>query len=345
MSDNQANTHSNTLPEFSLVLETVNLGLADVEGIDASLNSIAQQDVPIESAREVLLVDSGDVPRDRLQDLTRKYPWLQVVDVTADTGYEAAKQQGFSQTTGEIVIFFDADCEYQQGWLRGLLEGMRDHPEFAVLGGVTLIRPDGSYGMAISATFSFEFYAESERIFRANTFQWNNVAFRCQTLKDYPIPVNLPMFRTPPKFFADQLLTDGLVIGRQPVSRALHAPPVGFMNFIWRYLLFGHDAVIGKRLRRRLRDSNKHKPSDTAPIMHLPGLIVSRLKQVVVRLKWLLRDNPRRWLQLPLALVIMIFGFSLMAIGYLLTLIWPHALPGILPQSVADRTGLDRSKA
>ena len=58
-----------SLPSFSLVLETVNLELADVDDVRRSLASLAQQDLSPEAANEVVMVESGEVPQEVLATL------------------------------------------------------------------------------------------------------------------------------------------------------------------------------------------------------------------------------------------------------------------------------------
>ena len=56
-----------TVPSYSLIIETANLSLADLDGLRETLDSLAVQTLPVQNAREVLLADSGDVPPDSLR--------------------------------------------------------------------------------------------------------------------------------------------------------------------------------------------------------------------------------------------------------------------------------------
>lgn len=330
-------------PTFSLILETVNLELADLDEVSECLRSIAAQDLDIREACEVLLIESGDIPRLHLEQLCERFPWLTIVSVHHATGYEAAKQAGVERVSGDVVIFFDADCTYTAGWLRGLVKGMCDNPDIGVLGGETMIRPDGVYGLAVAATFSFDFYSNRTGVYPGVSFHWNNVAFRREILEKHPIPTRLPLFRTIPKLYADRLIEDGINIARQARSRALHAPPNGLSHFFWRYLMFGHDAAVLSRLRPPREQAAAPESAATAPRLTALELARHRLAELFRRLRILLGRDSSRWLQLPGALLIAFTGFGLMGGGYLATLVAPCLLPRMVPASVANRTGLKNS--
>src|SRR5690606_38109493 len=118
-------------------------------------------------------------------------------------------------------------------------------------------------------------------------------------------------------------------------SRALHAAPRG-STFISRYLIFGHDAVVQKRLRSALYTGGVER----RPIHGAVGLAGSRIRQTIGVLDHLLRERPGRWLQLPAALVIILAGYGLMAAGYLATRVAPNWFRRMLPSEVVGRTGM-----
>ncbi len=51
------------LPSFSIVIETENLAVTDIAGLEESLDSLAGQQLSPAQAREVIVIESGDVPR------------------------------------------------------------------------------------------------------------------------------------------------------------------------------------------------------------------------------------------------------------------------------------------
>lgn len=66
------------LPSFSIVLETENLANADLKGLSKSLASLANQDLPLTLANEVLPIDSSDTPLDLLNCACQQYPWIKI---------------------------------------------------------------------------------------------------------------------------------------------------------------------------------------------------------------------------------------------------------------------------
>ena len=143
-----------TIPSYSLIIETANFSLADLDGLRETLDSLAVQTLPVQNAEEVLLADSGDVPRDLLQDTLRTYPWVRPMGLPDGTGYEELKMAGANASSGELIVFADGDCLYENGWLEALLTPFSD-PSVAMVGGETAIDSAGPYGLGVSIASSF----------------------------------------------------------------------------------------------------------------------------------------------------------------------------------------------
>ncbi|MQA28964.1 MAG: glycosyltransferase [Luteitalea sp.] len=121
-------------PTFSIVIETANLSKAELTGLQRTLESMSQQSVPMEHANAVVIVDSGDVPDEVLQQTLNVYPWIRVLRFPSSTGYEELKMEGLNGTTGNVVVFADGDCVYDNGWLEALLVPFLDD-SVSVVGG------------------------------------------------------------------------------------------------------------------------------------------------------------------------------------------------------------------
>ena len=323
------------LSSFSLILETVNLELAELNGLRDSLTSIADQNVDVRSACEILMVEGGDVPKDKLAEITRDFPWLSIIEVPPGTGYEEAKMLGAARCSGEIVVYFDADCRYEKTWLRSLLEGFKQHPEIGVLGGETMIRADSVIGLATCVLFTFNFYSDRQSIYDHERIHLNNAAFRRAVLEKYPFPTGLALFRMSSRLYVEQLKKAGIRVARQPKSCALHAPPNGLGHFFWRFLMFGHDAVNVYRIADAANQQSTGQPPTRGRFLgRLVSLIGDRGSKIFSRLIWLIRDNPRHALRLPLALPLIGIGAFLMLVGYLSALFFPGLLPSLMPGSI-----------
>lgn len=299
-----------TLPTFSLILETENLESADLQGLERSLASLAQQDLPLTQANEVLIIDSGDTPPALLQSLQQQYPWLQMQTAPPDTTYYPAKMLGAQRVTGEIVVYADSDCRYEPHWLRQLLTSFVAHPDVQVVAGETAIGGAGPYGTAMALVYIFPQYSGDTTLRPTHQYFLNNVAFRRSYLLAHPIPTELPLYRGHCVIHAHQLQQQGDRIWQQPQARSRHAPPNGLSHFFWRFLLIGYDYYWQQQLLPATTDTA------TDPALQGWG---GKLRIFGDRLQKMLRDKPQHLLYLPLALPIVVVAALLIYVGYLIT--------------------------
>jgi glycosyltransferase involved in cell wall biosynthesis len=336
------------LPSFSLVLETVNLELADIDDVRRSLKSVASQDLDPTSANDVVMVESGEVPQSVLATLTEEFPWLKIIKVPVDIGYEEAKMAGVRETTGDVIVFFDADCVYQPGWLRGLIEGMAERPDIGVLGGETMLHTDSVWNLASAVLFTFEWYTGAKDIYESERFHLNNVAFRRTVLERVPPPTQLPVFRLPTTYYAALLREKGYRICRQPKSRARHEAPNGWVHFFWRYVVFGLDGVNAQKLPwpGQATRQNHGSASRVFLLNRFVAIGAGHTKEVTRRLRRLFSEDPMLLLYLPVILPLLLSAGLLMIGGFLSGLFAPKFLPTVMPASVRRGTPYaDRSAA
>lgn len=312
------------LPSFSIIIETENLSSAELTGLCRSLDSLAAQDLPPSCAQEVLILESGDVPKNLLEKLSSDYPWLMVKTITAEVDYYAAKMQGVALTTGEIVVFADSDCIYESNWLRSLLTPFAQDPDIQAIAGETRTSASGPYGLAISLTYIFPPFSRKRNLHPTRFYFFNNVAFRRSLLQAHPIPTHLPIYRGNCVIHARTLAQQGIQIWRQPIARAVHAAPNGLSHFFWRFILLGYDALLIYRLRRA-----KAQPSQVTT--HLLedcligfALVGMRVKEAIVRLFKLIQEQPSHLLNLPIALVIAVVSLLLFLLGVAIAYVRPN---------------------
>ncbi len=234
--------------DFSIVLETENLATADLQGLVRSLSSLANQDPSPIEAREVLLIESGDIPAGLLAQLIEQYAWIKVHSAPAGTGYYESKMLGAKLATGKIVVYYDSDCVYESGWLRKMLTPFTQSEEIQVVAGETTTAGVGIYGTAMALGYIFPQYSGRTQLTPGKHYFLNNVAFRRSFLLDHPIPTDLPLYRGNCTIHANELVRSGTIIWQQPEARVLHAPPNGLSHFFWRFLLIGHDYYWQKKL-------------------------------------------------------------------------------------------------
>src|SRR5262249_31354729 len=97
------------LPTFSILVETANLSRHTLPRLRECLDTLAGREVPPARAREVLLLENGQVPPQLLDDLRRSYPWLTVCPLEAGADYGAMKARSPELATGEVLLLCDSD--------------------------------------------------------------------------------------------------------------------------------------------------------------------------------------------------------------------------------------------
>ncbi len=278
------------LPSFSIVIETENLSVTEIAGLEESLDSLARQSPSPAEANEVLIIESGDTPAAVLERVCVQYPWVRIVAISADIDYYDAKMEGARRATGEIVIYADSDCVYEPDWIRSLLAPFTAYPDIQMLGGETAIRGTGPYAIANAISFFFDGHSNATDLYGSATYFFNNVAFRRRFLLDNPVDHNLPLYRGHCVLHSHHMRRSGVTIWRQPRARAHHAPPHGLFNFLWRYLLIGRDNAVIRTLL----------PATAAtPAQRGRG---GRFDKLARRLRAILAAHPSSALWLPLAL-------------------------------------------
>ena len=329
-----------TVPSYSLIIETANLSLADLDGLRETLDSLAVQTLPVQNACEVLLADSGDVPPDSLQQTLRTYPWVRPMGLAEGTGYEELKMAGANASSGELIVFADGDCLYERTWLEALLAPFSD-PSVSIVGGETAINSAGPYGLAVAIASSFPARARSDSPYRSDRYHLNNVAFRRRVLQDVPIPSRQPCYRMS-GLHAARLLARGYTILRQPSARAVHAAPNGLSHFVWRFLLMGFDGVVVPRLIAK-----ESMPADRSRVQRRRtfGLIRFWAAQAISKVAGELRGKPWRSLELPLALPVFASAVVLQAIGALAGLVAPQRFLDAVPDEILQGSTCERRPA
>ena len=286
------------VPSFSIVIETANLATADPRRLRASLDSIASQDPSPAQAREVILLDCGEAPRELLDNLQTRYPWLVVQRVSAGTDYGDQKALAVSQGSGEIVVFADSDCLYEPRWLAALLEAFAARSDVNVLAGETAVLIAGPFTLAMALVFFFPRFSYQADVAPARGFYGNNVAFRRDVFAVCPFPSGLPIYRGQNVIYSRILRRAGVPIWRQPHARSEHSPPEGVGSAILRFFLTGRDTP---RLARLLpTEADAPFQGDYEPYGRQGG----RIRKVLERLRAIGRQQPFSLLLLPLALPI-----------------------------------------
>ena len=317
------------LPSFSVVIETANLSMAELDGLIGTLQSMAAQSVPIQNAAEVFLVDTGDVPDDVLQQLLKDYSWVRLMRLPESVGYEELKMAGANAATGEVVVFADGDCYYEPQWLDAMLTPFVD-PSVHVVGGATEIDPTGPFGLGSAVAFSFPDRRASTGPYMTDKYHLNNVAFRRRLLQSIPIPSRRRCYRMGP-LHAAILRGSGYTIWRQPSAGARHTAPNGFSHFVWRFLMFGHDGIVVPRLIAAEMRALGLPPAESQRTLNL---LRRWVVQSTAKLVKELRRRPSRIVSLPIVVPVVAAAAACQAAGALAGLVASKWLLEAMPQDM-----------
>jgi len=302
---------------FSIILETENLETSDIKRLQQSIVSLAAQ-LP-EQANEVVLIDSGNTPRQLLNQLQLSYPWLTIKSAPPETEYYESKMLGLEWTTGEIIVYYDSDCIYESDWLATLVSSF-DNVNIQIVGGETTTDGVGLYGTAMALCYIFPQYSGRSDLFPVNQYFLNNVAFRRSVLEAIPIPTDLPLYRGNCVIHAQTLIAAGYTIWRQPNARSFHAPPNGFEHYFKRFLLIGHDLywqkqLVGSPLAPLGKGGTREELMDDPTINRQRSNLAIGIDRIT---KMIQRDR-RHAFYLPFCLPIVMVSVLLIAIGYQIT--------------------------
>jgi glycosyltransferase involved in cell wall biosynthesis len=303
------------LPSFSLVLETENLANADLQDLSHSLASLKNQEIPPTYAKEVLLINSGDVPFAKLELLRETYPWITVYQAPSETDYYQAKMIGVMQASGDIVVYCDSDCIYEKTWLRNILTPFKLSEKIQVVAGETKVRGRGPYGTAMALAYIFPQYSGENTLTETSQYFLNNVAFRRDFLLHYPIPTELPLYRGNCVIHAQNIRSIGHTIWKQPQARATHAPPNGLSHFFWRFLLIGHDYYWQEYLLSQAKIQGRYRNPNSG--------FKGKLKILFERINKMVADKRLHLFYLPFAFPIAAIASTLILVGYIITRLQP----------------------
>lgn len=311
----------NTQAAFSIVLETENLASVNPEMLIASLDSLAAQTIPASHAKEVILIDSGDMPEGLKKRILGSYPWIKLFSVEAEVDYYSAKMKGFEHTRGDVVIFCDSDCQYQTAWLENLLAPFSGNT-IEMVTGESATQVTGPYSLCIAMAWYFPPFSMKRELYPTDGYAANNVAFRRTLLLERPIPTGIGLYRGNCTLHARQLLKDGHKIWKQPASRAIH-PTLKFSHFLTRFFMSGHNEIIAKRKAYETQESNAITRL-LRDIVNGAGSVARRFANPIKRFPNLLRQHGvATIIYLPITVPLLAVAGIAMSLGVVVTITMP----------------------
>ncbi len=112
---------SNVLPSVSLIVPMRN----EEKNVKDCVHSLVKQDYP-KNLLEIIIVDdnSEDKTGDLLEQLASQFPNLKIIHRREKPGQgnkKAALKRAIAESSGEILLFTDADCRPSEKWVRATI--------------------------------------------------------------------------------------------------------------------------------------------------------------------------------------------------------------------------------
>ncbi len=229
---------------FCIVLETENLGMADLEDLEASLDSIEKQTLPIKESEGVYLIVASHVSTEVQEYLKGKYPFIKISKTDKNIDYTGSKMLGAEIAKSDIVVFADSDMRYQKEWLENILKPFEKTKEKLIVSGDTRLETNSAYKASLNMTWMVQLLSDKVTSpVPTYYFPLNNFAIYRSDLLKYPIPKDVALYRNKIPLWEKILKHSGFEIVRSPHTRGYHAPPGNLTDWLFRMLAYGADFV------------------------------------------------------------------------------------------------------
>ncbi len=303
---------------FSIVLETENLGMAGLADLKASLDSLKMQDLSIDNVNEILILVGSHVSQNVQNKLKDEYPWLKIHIEKEELDYAKSKVRGAEIATGNIVIFADSDMRYQKTWLKNMIKAFVTNPEADIISGDTRLETNSIYSMSLNLTWMVQLLPNDMKCpTETSFFPLNNFAIRKRVMLETPVPYTLPLYRNKIPIWEKMLIQKGCRILKAPGTRGYHAPPGGFVDWLYRMLIYGSDFVALADFY--VTDDGKvvEKNNFSKRFFNSLFLFVWKSEQILVNTIKLLREDIKNIIYLPGALFLSLINIFVMEVGAL----------------------------
>lgn len=260
-----------------------------------ALTAVAAQD--FDEPIEYILVESEEL-RDRLpQDVLDVLPSLRVVFSPAHGSCEL-RNDGVRAASCEIVATLDADCTPDPGWLRHLVEDLRNHPEAAAVSSST--RYNGEDLLSRVAGAIERSYITGESLGPTVHLAPSAAGFRRSVYLEHCLPIHVGPFAG--RLQSESMLRAGRLLLFDPRLRVRHQFYPGF--YATYHYNVGYATVRVRLEDARLRDAWLARLG----FLSLPIFFGGRLLKGWMRaLRWW-PDYGIRWYEVPSIFAIAICG-------------------------------------
>jgi GT2 family glycosyltransferase len=140
-------------------------------GIDSTLADIAIQTRELDESSEIIVIDASydrlNYIRERHEGTVRWEPFVPPPGVSVSIPHQ--RNSGVRSSAGEIIVFIDAGCRPEPGWLKNLIYPLSRGEQVAAGPAVTVSHEPGLYNHTMNLVHSSKYLSECPTI---------NMAFR-----------------------------------------------------------------------------------------------------------------------------------------------------------------------
>ncbi|MFL5322343.1 MAG: glycosyltransferase [Myxococcaceae bacterium] len=254
----------------SLVIETENLkggaGHGDeVASLERLLTHLRGQSFGLERLRELVVTHEGMNEQSVMRLEKAAGRRILFVEIPKDAGYYGGKDLGFDRTTGDVVVFGDADCWPAPNWLSAITAPFESEA-VQVVAGRTAYR-EGVLGEALT-TIDFLYFDSPLGDGCTRNFYANNVAFRREVFGKFRYGEQRGFYRGTCQVLGTRLLEAGIAVQYVHEALTTHRLPDTFAEYARLRMLRGGDLVTLSPFIARTA-----LPKPAQPVAKVPGLM------------------------------------------------------------------------
>ncbi len=306
--------------KFSVILETENLGMAGIEDLKSSLNSLKNQSYPIKKAKEVIIIVGGHVSKEAQNYIKKNYPWARIHNEDGHLEYTKAKALGAKLAKGEVIIFVDSDVKYEKKWLENIVKIFSKNKGVDIVGGDTRIETVSGYTLSLNLMWMIYVQNKINKLAPAKYFSLNNFAIKRDLMNKINIPFKISLYRGKIPLWRENLMRNGARIYRAPHTKGYHAAPGNLKDWFYRMLIYGADFVAQADFSLNPKGKIVEKRSIAKRIAKFIVLPIWKIEQIILNTYKLISENTKILSYLPTALVICLLNLILMCSGALIAL-------------------------
>ena len=305
---------------FSIAIETENLGMAGIEDLEKTIASLETQSYPVHEVKEIFIIIGSRISNDTLSFFRTKYPWLTIQVEDKDLSYVEAKMRGAEIATGDIVVFADSDVVYDDTWLLNMLYVFIYSPGTAVATGETRIGISSIYKLAIQFTWMMDLFFKQKYPRPVKDFHLNSLAIKRDVMLSVPFLNGFPVYRANIVEWKKQLMFRGYSIMRVPFSEGRHAPPGNFIDWWYRMLISGADAIVKADLYFYPDGSVVEKFSPFRRLVRVPLLLLHRILKMIAQAVIIFIEYPSKFIKILLAIPVALVFILVQTFGAIIAL-------------------------